>query len=175
MPVPFPGDEGLRNRIIKIVDKLRNYKAKALGIEKEIKKLEKDLDDAIFELYMLTEAECDLIRDRCKYDIDFFYNPSVRLVEPGNIAYGTFQSLPAGRDKQKGLEGYLYVFLKSLNPEVEDGKELNWQIFRHPTVPMIAIIFTLQNKGEEKKPIVSPDKPAEWRKTLSRRCDETTE
>ena len=97
----------------------------------------------------------------------------MRLVEPGNIAYGTFQSLPAGRDKQKGLEGYLYVFLKSLKPEVEDGKELNWQIVRHPTVPMIAIIFTLQNKGEEKKPIVSPDKSAEWRKTLSRLEKET--
>ena len=168
MPVAFPEDEGLRNRIIKSVDKLRYYETKALVIEKEIKKLERDLDDAIFELYVLTEAECDLIRDRCKYDIDFFYNPAVISVEPGNVTYGTFQSLPARRDKQKGLEGYLYVFLKSWNPEVEEGKELNWQIVRHPTVPMIAVIFTLQNKGEEKKPVISPDKLAGWRKTLSR-------
>jgi len=173
LPIIFPGDGELRRKIIEIVDELRNYEQKFLAHNPEIKKLEKDLDDAIFELYMLTEAECDLIRDRCKYDIDFFYNPSVRLVEPGNITYGTFQSLPAGRDKQRGLEGYLCAFLKSWNPEVEDGKELNWQIVCHPTVPMIAVIFTLQNKGKEKKPIISPDKLAEWRETLSRLEKET--
>jgi hypothetical protein len=167
IPVVFPGDENLKNRIIKVVDNLRNYKPKALGTEIEIRKLENDLDEAIFELYMLTEEECDLIRDRCKYDIDFFYNPSVIPLEFGGVTSGTFASLPTDRSKQKGMKGYLYAFLKSWNPELEKGKEFNWQIVRHPTVPMAAVIFTLQNKGEEKTQNISPDELSEWRKTLS--------
>jgi len=167
MPVTFPEDEKLKKKIIKIVDNLRNYKPKALGTEKEIRKLENDLDEAIFELYMLTEAESDLIRDRCKYDIDFFYNPSVIPLDFGDVTFGTLASLLADRNKQKGMEGYLYAFLKSWSPELEKGKEFNWQIVRHPTVPMIAVIFTLQNKGEEKTQNVSPDELLEWRKILS--------
>jgi hypothetical protein len=167
MPVTFPGDEKLKNKIIKIVDTLRNYNPKALGTEEEIIKLENDLDEAIFELYMLTEEECDLITDRCKYDIDFFYNPSVIPIEFGDVTFGTFESLPADRNKQKGMEAYLYAFLKSWNPELEKGKEFNWQIVRHPTVPMAAVIFTLQNKGEEIIQSISPDDLSEWRKILS--------
>jgi hypothetical protein len=44
-----------------------------------------------FTSRLLTEAECDLIRDRCKYDIQFFYDPSVLPVEVGRAASGTFQ------------------------------------------------------------------------------------
>jgi hypothetical protein len=167
MPVTFPEDEKLKKKITKIVDKLRNYKHKGLGDKEELKKLENDLDEAIFELYMLTEEESDLIRDRCKYDIDFFYNPSVIPIEFGELKSGTFASLPVDRRKQKGMKGYLYAFLKSWNPELEKGKEFNWQIVRHPTVPMIAVIFTLQNKGEEKTQNISPDEMLEWRKILS--------
>jgi hypothetical protein len=173
LPVAFPENEQLKNRIIKIVDELRHFKPPALGAEKRIKELEMKLDDAIFELYMLTGAECDLIRDRCKYDIEFFYNPSVLPVEVGRAAFGTFQSLPADRKKQRGLEGYLYVFLKSWNPEVEEGKELSWQIIRHPTVSMIAVVFTLQNKGEKTNPLNSTDEQTEWQKTLRRLEKET--
>jgi type I restriction-modification system DNA methylase subunit len=173
MPVIFPDDKKLKARIINIVNKLRNYKLKALGSKIEIRKLERELDEAIFELYMLTEAECDLIRDRCKYDIDIFYNPSVIHVEFGDVTSGTFQSLSSNRDIQKGLEGYLYVFLKSWNPELENGKELNWQIIRHPTIPMIAVIFTQQNIREEKGQDISPDEISEWRNTLSKLEKET--
>jgi type I restriction-modification system DNA methylase subunit len=167
MPVTFPGDEKLKKKIIKIVDKLRNYKHKGLGDKEELKKLENDLNEAIFELYMLTEEDCDLIMDRCKYDIDFFYNPSVIPIEFGDVTFGTFESLPADRSNQKGMKGYLYAFLKSWNPELEKGKEFNWQIVRHPTVPMAAVIFTLQDKGEEKIQNISPDELLEWRKILS--------
>jgi type I restriction-modification system DNA methylase subunit len=173
LPVAFPENEQLKNRIIKIVDGLRHFKPEALGAEKRIKELEMELDDAIFELYVLTEAECDLIRDRCKYDIQFFYDPSVLPVEVGRAAFGTFQSLPAHRKKQKGLEGYLYIFLKSWNPEVEEGKELSWQIIRHPAVSMIAVVFTLQNKGQKTNPLNSTDEQTEWQKTLRRLEKET--
>lgn len=173
MPVAFPEDEKLKNRIIKIVDELRNHTPQALGSEREIIKLEKDLDDAIFELYMLTEAECDLIRDRCKYDIASYYDPSTNQVESDKAAFGTFQSLPANKDKQRGLEGYLYTFLKSWNPEVEVGKELNWQIFCHPAVPMIAAIFTLQDKGEIVIRNIHSDEMSEWRRIISKLDDVT--
>lgn len=173
IPVTFPRDEKLKERIVHIVDKLRNYKPKALGSEIELRKLEGKLDEAIFELYMLTESECDLIRDRCKYDIDYYYNPSTVPVEYGNLTSGTFRSIPPDRDKQKSLEGYIYIFLESWNPEVEEGKELNWQVVHHPTISMIALIFSLQDKGKETKDDISPGELPKWREVLSKLEKET--
>jgi type I restriction-modification system DNA methylase subunit len=172
IPVVFPEDKQLKDRLVNVVDKLRNYKPKALDGEKKLKQLERELDEAIFELYMLSDAECDLVRDRCKYDIDSFYNPVVMPIEYGKRTSGTFQSLPADRDKQIGLEAYLYVFLKSWNPEVEEGKELNWQTIRHPAVPMIAVILALQDM-EEKKQNVPPGELPEWLNVLSELDKET--
>jgi type I restriction-modification system DNA methylase subunit len=173
IPVIFPGDGKLKNRIIKIVDELRNYTPQMLGNNNEISIAERKLDEAIFELYSLTEAECDLIRDRCKYDISSFYNPSENTVEFTKAAYGMFRSLPANKNRQRGLEGYIYTFLKSWNPEVEEGKEFNWQIIHHPAAPMIAVIFRLQEKGEIISRDISPDEFSEWQKALSKLDRET--
>jgi type I restriction-modification system DNA methylase subunit len=173
MPVTFPRDEKLKKRIVHVVDELRIYKPKALGSEKELRKLEEKLDDAIFELYMLTEAEADLVRDRCKFDIDFYYNPSTDYEDYEKLTSGTYRSIPPDRDKQKGLESYIHVFLKSWNPEVEEGKELNWQVVHHPAVSMIALIFTLVDKGKEAGNSISPGELPEWRDVLSKIEKET--
>lgn len=174
MPVKFPEDAGLKNRIIGVVDKLRNYNPPALGSGVEIKRLEDELDEAIFELYSLTESECDLIRDRCKYDIDFLYNPKKEMpVEYPGLKQGVISSLPDKKYKQKGLDSYLYVFLKSLNPELEEGKELMFQVICPAAVPMIAVIFTVQKKGEERKQDYSSNDLLEW-ETLLRKLDNET-
>ncbi|HLP47548.1 MAG TPA: N-6 DNA methylase, partial [Candidatus Kapabacteria bacterium] len=174
MPVPFPKDDGVKSRIIQVVDKLRNYNPPALGSHAEIKRLEDELDDAVFELYMLTESECDLIRDRCHYAIDSFYNPdNERTIEYPGLKHGVISSLPTQKDKHKGLERYLYVFLKSLNPELEEGKELAFQVINPPAVPMIAVIFTAQKQGEESKRDYSGDDLLEWGNLL-RRLDRDT-
>jgi type I restriction-modification system DNA methylase subunit len=174
MPVTFPKDEGLKNRIIQVVDKLRNYNPPALESRVQIKRLEDELDEAVFELYMLTESECDLIRDRCQYDIDSFYNPDKEMfIECPSLRYGTRSSLPVQKDKQKGLEGYLYVFLKSLNPELEEGKELGFQVICSPAVPMIAVIFTAQRKGEEGRQDYSANDLREWGNLLRKLDHET--
>lgn len=174
MPVIFPKDEELKNRIIQAVDKLRHYIPPALGSSVEIKRLENQLDEAIFELYMLTPAECHLIRDRCKYTIDSFYNPNREMViDTPALKYGKQSSLPEQMDKQKGLDGYLYVFLESLNPELEEGKELTYQIIYPPSVPMIAVIFTAQEKEIEVKPDHSTDDLLEWGNLLRKLEGET--
>ncbi|MCU0286186.1 MAG: SAM-dependent methyltransferase [Acidobacteria bacterium] len=175
MPVTFPKDEELKNRIIKAVDKLRNYNPLALGGQTEITRLENELDEAIFELYMLTESECDLIRDRCKYTINSFYNPGkLMAIEPPGLKHGVLSSLPEQKDKHKGLERYLYVFLKSLNPELEEGTELTFQIIYPQAVPMIAVIFKAQKKGEENNQDNSFNDLLEWGNLL-RRLDRDTQ
>ncbi len=166
MPVTFPKDEGLKSRIIHVVDKLRNYIPPVLGSHVEIKRLEEELDAAVFELYMLTESECDLIRDRCQYEIDSFYNPGNETPIAAGLEHGTLSSLPVQKEKQKGLDGYLYVFLKSLNPELEEGKELTFHVISPPAVPMMAVIFTAQKKGVEGKQDYSANGLLEWRNLL---------
>ena len=64
LPVRYPGDTPLSNRIIKIVEQLS-----ANG--NEINKLEYELDEAIFDLYELSLPERDLIRDMCETGLDF--------------------------------------------------------------------------------------------------------
>lgn len=168
MPVALPDNEILKERIIKIVNKLRNYEPKLLHNHLKLQKLETELDDAIFEMYRLTESECDLVRDRCKYDINFFYDKTVNRVQLPHATDGTIQVLTKDRLKQSIIEGYLYVFLKSWNQEIEEGKELNWEIIHHPTIPMIALIFNLRDKGVENNTKPYPRKPAEWAKILSK-------
>jgi type I restriction-modification system DNA methylase subunit len=174
MPVTFPKDKELKNRIIEAVDKLRHYNPPTLGNHIEIKQLENELDDAVFELYMLTESECDLIRDRCQYAIDSFYNPGNEMtIEHPGLKQGVLSSLPGQKDKHKGLEGYLYVFLKSLNPELEEGTELAFQVIDPPAVPMIAVIFKAQKKGGESHQDNSVDDLLEWGNLLHRLARDT--
>ena len=67
-PIRFPDDLELRNRIVTIVDKLRNWNTSlplfSQSHEPEpIASLECQLDEAIFDLYELNEAERDLVLD----------------------------------------------------------------------------------------------------------------
>ncbi|MCP4155555.1 MAG: N-6 DNA methylase [bacterium] len=173
MPVALPDNENLKARIINVVDKLRNYAPTLLQGHLELQKLETELDEAIFEMYLLTKSECDLVRARCNYDIDFFYNKSVNRVQLPYTVAGTLQTLPKDRLKQSVMEGYLHVFLESWHQEIEEGKELNWEIIHHPTIPMIALIFNLQDKGAKKNKKPSPGTQAEWAQLLARIEKET--
>lgn len=176
MPVRFPDDLALRKRILQIVDKLRSWNPKRLdlinakrAIDKKITNqlsgIEKELDEAIFDLYELSEPERDLVLDMCETGLEFFYRNSqskaVQSVENYPEQYqGTIHDLPQRREKQKGLEGYLWAFLDMWNDELEPGGEFRWRVIRPSNNPMMAVVFTSQDKGNRLPELISPDK--EW-------------
>ncbi len=182
LPICFPENTELRQRIVDIVDKLRHWNPtprsildpNGLPIE-EIKRIqelfERDLDEAIFELYDLSESERDLILDMCEIGLEFFYRGgSSKAVEPveqyPNIQ-GTIADLHGDRNKERGLEGYLYAFLQMWNREMEPlGGDFRWRIIRPAFVPMLAIVFTTQEVNEP-LPAVQMTEEDAWQHLLS--------
>lgn len=167
LPIILPNNLELRQKIVAIVDELRNLEP--VFQQQVIIDLEKALDQAIFELYELNEAEQDLVLDLCKVGLEFFYrqekSQAVKRVQQLSNLYGTIANLPGQREQEQGLQGYLYAFLQMWNPELEevDG-EFSWRVIHAPHhVPMLAVVFTTQTKGE---PSISDEE--DWQELLTR-------
>ncbi len=187
LPIRFPQDERLRERIVSIVDELRSWnplERDLLHIEEptgaEIQQrcdlLEQRLDRAIFELYELTQAEQDLVLDMCEVGLEFFYRKgasnATRTVVPNTCYQGTIADLPADRKQEIGLQGYLYAFLHHWNRELDSvNGEFYWQIIGHPRIPMLAVVFNIIEKGKQHLGGSSPDASASW-SDLLRRLDQ---
>jgi hypothetical protein len=183
MPVNLPEDINLRNRIIRIVNQLREggantrrpdmFDDKALTFD-ETAKLEQELDEAIFDLYELNEAERDLIRDMCEYGLDLFYNnvksEAVKAVggnRPVNNC-GLIEDVPSRRNQQRGFEGYIRTFLRIWNRELGPDGEFRWQLIRPGrNIPMAGIVFSTQGKGESLRPVKGSE-TAQWKNVLEK-------
>jgi len=187
MPIQFPIDIKLRGRIVEIVEELQKKGANSsnpdifddttLTFEQTVK-LEHDLDEAIFDLYELNEAEQDLIREMCEYGLDLFYNnvdsEAVKLLEvdrPANNC-GLSKDIPTRRDRQKGFEGYIRTFLRIWNRELEPDGEFRWQLIRpNRNIPMVAMVFSTQDKKRPLGPVKGSE-TEQWHRVLEK-LDET--
>ncbi len=176
LPIRFPQDVKLRNEIIDVVDILMNWSEDSLFASyTDLKSAENRLDRAIFELYKLGEAERDLILDLCEVNLEFFYRHSRSLAAKTLelaplISQGTIKDLPAEREKETGLEGYLYAFLETWNRILASKGEFYWHVIRPSDKSMIAVIFTTQEVGDALPAINSGD-DEEWLAVLAR-CSE---
>lgn len=181
LPISFSSDSSLRDKIIKIVDELRNYDppirdlANSHGVPKneiQVKRrtLEVQLDKAVFELYGLGEAEIDLIRDMCNTNLDFYYlrekSEAAKPISRPQKNYGAKNDLPDG-----ALGDYLRVFMQSWLPYLNEGTEFHWRVHLSPkSGSMQAVIFSIQNTGENPIPDTTSEHEA-W-KSILRRLDE---
>jgi hypothetical protein len=175
MPIRLPEDRGLRERILRIVDQFRspelaNAPPDAPLLNSRLAELEHKLDDAVFDLYELTEAERDLVRDMCVTGLDLFYNhvksDAVKHVaqdRPKKRA-GTVADLP---HNEAGLEAYLRAFLEIWNRELEPTGEFRWQVIRPGAdAPLVGAVFSTQFK-DTPLPAVSYSEQAEWERVLT--------
>lgn len=183
MPIRLPEDARLRGRIVKIVDQLQEggantatpdmYDDKTLTFE-QTTKLEHELDDAIFDLYELNEAERDLIRDMCECGLDLFYNnvksKALKPVESGRPreSFGVLEDIPVRRNWQKGFEAYVRTFLQIWNRELEPTGEFRWQLIRPGRdIPMVAMVFSTQEKTNP-LPTVKESYADRWNQVLEK-------
>ncbi len=83
----------------------------------------------------------------CGIGLNLFYgNIKSEALKPIALTmkkHGLIQDL---NSESRVLEGYLYVFLKYWNKELEPTGEFSWKVISHRT--MLAVIFTTENKGE---------------------------
>lgn len=129
------------------------------------KHLEEKLDDLIFDLYMLDNSEIDLIKDRCKYDIEFFYNSKSEMVSHPNF-YSGFSNLNFEKEKVGYLGEYLEVLLNLWNQSISEDKTLKWEIIYPPNLPIISIILTLFDKNDIYLSYETDNKLNEWKNVL---------
>lgn len=185
LPISFSRDAKLTKLIVSIVTALQNIeeapaaelveldlvaaqRAKARLVR--IAQLEAELDEAVFDLYELNEADRDLVRDMCRYGLDFFYRRgqsiAVQPVLQPKATHGLMSDLP--HERSEGLEGYLQVFLAQWNADLEPEGELTWEVIPGPPgSSVLAVLFSTTAKGGSS---VSAQRaaPQSWEDVLSR-------
>jgi hypothetical protein len=175
MPIPFPSDPGLRDRIVHLVEELQSLNPKPHGLElggaeaqQRIKELEDQLDAAIFDLYDMNAAERDLVREMCTVGLDLFYRNQKsaalsEVVRPARNA-GTLADVSQAKD---GLSGYLRIFLERWNSEIAPDGEFFWRVLSPPSrAPLLAVSFTTHYK-KAPLPEMDGDEEEAWQNALA--------
>jgi Eco57I restriction-modification methylase len=174
MPICFPKTQELRDKIVRIVGELQALDLKPGGLElagaeaqRRLPALERQLDDAVFDLYELTEPERDLVREMCTVGLDLFYrnhrSEALREVICPEQTSGRLADL---RGCETGLSGYLRIFLENWNTELTNDGDLLWRVLSPPSrAPLLAVSFAMQ---EDDAPPPANDGRSEWSAVLNR-------
>jgi type I restriction-modification system DNA methylase subunit len=177
LPIRFPDSQETINRIVYIIDQLRSidlsHKKNLRSNDKiqleinidlsndrnqfeDIKALEYELDQAIFDLYELRISERDLIRDMCDIGIEFFYNEiESQAVKPIIIRnpkckYGLLQTTSSLNDSDLPVElkNYLKILLNAWNRELYPEGEFSWRIIpSDQATAMLCVVLSTQEVG----------------------------
>jgi type I restriction-modification system DNA methylase subunit len=183
LPIRFPKKQALRKEIIEIVDRLRAFppQRKDFGFgpasyvdetSPAIAELENRLDNAIFDLFELSEAERDLVRDLCDTGLEYFYSASKSVASQAFISgasrviHGTYADLKEEEKALKGFKEYLRIFLEVWNRELEPEGEFSWKIiFPSDEDAMVGVVFSTRKKGRAPKQVATPPRN-EWNEIL---------
>ena len=101
----------------------------------EIKLLEAELDQSVFELYQLTEFERQLVEDRCRFDIDLFYNKEKGLANQ--------------RTDEEFIDRYFKSFNRHWSKSLEEDEFFEPQIILSEDKSMLGILFHLRSKLDQ--------------------------
>ena len=174
MPIRFPTDEGLRDRIVRVVKELQNLDLNPQGLalsgtvaQGRVSELERELDAAVFDLYQFNAAERDLVHELCTIGLDLFYqnqnSKAVGEVACPNRSVGTLADVS---NEEAGLPAYLRVFLESWKRELGADGELVWRVLSPPSqAPLLAVSFTIYDKDD---PLPNDGDKEEWRNVLAK-------
>lgn len=174
MPIQFPKDLELRNRIVALVGRLQNLVPIQNGLlfdvtatEYQDDEIRQELDTAIYDLYELGAAERDLIHELCSVGLDLFYrnqeSDAVAEVERPEPETGTLSDLVNAGD---GLSGYLFTFLQCWKSELDTADDLLWRIISPPSrAPLLAVSFVMGGEDKRKK---NGEEKKEWSDVLAR-------
>ncbi len=184
LPIRVPSNRDLRTRICRIVDRLRSIDTTAGDMlsaggmrskppgDPEVRRLEAELDGAVFDLYEFTAAERDVVGDMCAVGLELFYRgtKSEALKPISGLAdrprVGRRSDLTRKRSTQRGLDGYLDAFLEIWDAELGPGGQLRWRIIlpSDPS-PMLAVVFSTEYT-DSPLPAAADSDDAAWSKLL---------
>jgi len=149
LPVILDRSNQATKRVIAIVDKLRNYHPQKRdilhplepfeeAIEAQRRGWERELDEAVFELYKLNDEQKDLIRDFCEVTLPFFYRPFDSL---GSM-------LAVKRNDLSWIENYIHIFCLRWNAYLGSDEEMRGEMHIGAHDNMLAVEFYVADKGD---------------------------
>jgi hypothetical protein len=184
MPICLPSNTRLRDQIARIVNQLQQLKVPAASQDllqqtavrqrraraNELRRLEDELDAAIFELYELSPAERDAVHEMCSVGLDLFYRhhngDSLREVVQPRRSVGTLSDLPGAED---GLSAYLRIFIEIWNGELAPDGELAWRVLSPPSgAPLLAVSFMTRYRQDVPPAAMSDTNAEAWSRVLAR-------
>jgi hypothetical protein len=150
LPVHFSNEHPATEKIINVVDKLRNYQPiiKAIDhvdgtdeneVEKQRCQWECELDDAVFELYDLSEEQKDLVRDFCDVTLPFFYEP---------ISGDSSKPAVVETDASWLIENYVGTFSRRWKAYLSTNMEMRAQLHVGAHGTVIAVEFYPADKED---------------------------
>jgi type I restriction-modification system DNA methylase subunit len=150
LPVKFMKNNPATNKIIKIVEKLRNFNIENYNLfnpnslstdefELQQRKWEEELDTYVFELYDFNDEQKDLIKDCCEITIPFFYKPfdsnGIKpVVQANDFSWIKF---------------YVQIFAQRWNAYLDDNLEMRSEIHVGAHGNMVAIEFYPADKSDQ--------------------------
>ncbi len=154
MPICFPEDPVLRERIVRIAQELQKLDLTPDGLElggfaasRRLPELERELDVAVFDLYKLNAAERDLVHEMCTVGLDLFYrNQKSDALRTVTLPPRNFGSLPELSGEPGGLSAYLKCFLERWKIELAVDEDLGWRVLSPPSgAPLLGVAFEPRN------------------------------
>lgn len=171
LPIRFPEDDRLRDRIVRVVLKLQQVGIDPLklGGSSKLPALEQELDEAVFDLYQLNAAERDLVREMCNVGLPMFYQRQGKEVESVQCPKIDTGKLSDVSGVESGLSAYLRIFLENWNREVSPDETFVWRVIK-PSLqtPLLAVSFTMPNGQESTS---NGNNVAAWDNLLHRLSD----
>ncbi len=157
LPIRFPQNQALRDRIIYLVDQIASTRDSPTLFDPDSpgrEMIQEQLDEAIFDLYELSDPQRDLVRDLCNVTLEFFYEG----------ANSRADSPPAPEQLMDYLNVFLDIWNERLAPK---GKELETRIYAPDNGLLVGMMFDLKGVGTANAPSLITD-DIEWRYWLRR-------
>jgi hypothetical protein len=188
IPVRFPKSAAQTNRIIKIVDTLREIPEEADSLfvnglpkmerDAKIRELEGQLDKAVYDLFELSEEERERIDEICGLGLDLFYrgmdSAAVKPLDwPDTLApFGRRADLSNSVADQNEIGRYLSTFLDLWEPQLRDqAGQFRWRVVRPlGASTMLAAIFQTETAAAPLPSSAETDEQA-WVQILNRLSD----
>ena len=159
LPVHFPENSNLQRKIIDAVETIITKSDTLTLFDPDTpgwRAMQDKLDEAIFELYELSESQRDLVRDLCQVTLEFFYEGAdSQGTEPPSIEW---------------LEEYRDAFLEIWDERLAlKGKELETRIYAPHRGLLVGMSFELKDLGmaATHNPITDNTEWQYWFKRLS--------
>lgn len=178
LPVRIPdAEDDVARRVIAAVDKLRSHSGSKpdwtngsfISDETDAPAPLVELNDAVFDLFELTDAQRDLVSD--------FHDHFLRPDEANRTRDRRVELPKAHEDANTrwseedlsvvgGIGPYLRAFIAGWERELGGTSEFSWAIRRGDSVPVLCAVFSLHQRGKPASTALGTE--TNWREVVSR-------